>query len=248
MKAVNLDRLISRPALCSYVLAVAFFADVEGNGVLLAVVSAIICLAAPRAEDKPVSYHKDIKPLFTATCNGCHRPEKSKGELDMTTHAALMKGGKHGVPVVPGEPRKSKLLEMISGPEPEMPDEGDPLKPEQVEARRAVDQRGRQGRHARPRHRQGRAADVYGAAGDLVAGVLAGRDAAGGQRVPRDRAAQGGRLGDRRPAGGRGAADRVDRVHQGRQVPRRGGRVAGGVRRGADLGPGEKGTGQRRTS
>src|SRR5678810_950382 len=85
-----------------------------------------------RDRDKPVSFHKDIKPLFTATCNGCHRPEKSKGDLDMTTHAALMKGGKHGVSVVPGEPTKSKLVEMISGPEPEMPDEGDPLKPEQV--------------------------------------------------------------------------------------------------------------------
>ena len=89
-------------------------------------------VASARAEDKPVSYHKDIKPLFTAACNGCHRPEKSKGDLDMTTHAALMKGGKHGVPVVPGQPTKSKLVEMISGPEPEMPDEGDPLKPEQV--------------------------------------------------------------------------------------------------------------------
>ena len=85
-----------------------------------------------RAEDKPVSYHKDIRPLFTAACNGCHRPEKSKGDLDMTTHAALMKGGKHGTSVVPGDPGKSKLLEMISGPEPEMPDDGDPLKPEQV--------------------------------------------------------------------------------------------------------------------
>lgn len=85
-----------------------------------------------RAEDKPVSYHKDIKPLFTATCNGCHRPEKSKGDLDMTTYAALMKGGKKGSVVVPGDAGKSLLFTMISGPEPEMPDDGDPLKPEQV--------------------------------------------------------------------------------------------------------------------
>src|SRR5215210_7591368 len=95
----------------------------------------VLLAGTARAEeksDKPVSYHKDIKPLFTAACNGCHRPEKSKGDLDMTTHAALMKGGKHGTAVVPGDPNKSKLIEMISGPEPEMPDEGDPLKPEQV--------------------------------------------------------------------------------------------------------------------
>ena len=88
--------------------------------------------AAAQAQDTPVSYHRDIKPLFTANCNGCHRPEKSKGELDMTAHKALMKGGKKGTPVVPGDPAASLLVKMISGPEPEMPDDGDPLKPEQV--------------------------------------------------------------------------------------------------------------------
>ena len=93
----------------------------------------VLALALPAAaQDKPVSYHKDIKPLFTAACNGCHRPEKSKGELDMTTYAALMKGGKKGTPVVAGDVGKSVLFQMIHGPEPEMPEDGEPLKPEQV--------------------------------------------------------------------------------------------------------------------
>src|SRR3954451_25021958 len=92
----------------------------------------LIIASSARAQNKPVSYHKDIKPLFTATCNGCHRPEKSKGELDMTTYAALLKGGKHGASVVAGDPGKSHLFEMISGPMPDMPDEGDPLTPAQV--------------------------------------------------------------------------------------------------------------------
>ena len=97
------------------------------------VMLAVLALTAfARADDKPVSYHKDIKPLFTATCNGCHRPEKSKGELDMTSYKSLIKGGKKGTPIVAGDPAKSLLVKMISGPEPEMPDEGDPLKPEQV--------------------------------------------------------------------------------------------------------------------
>src|SRR5437762_13236609 len=95
---------------------------------------AVLALASTTAygDDKPVSYYKDIKPLFTATCNGCHRPEKSKGELDMTTYKALMTGGKKGSPLVPGDPGASLLVKMISGPEPEMPDEGDPLKLQQV--------------------------------------------------------------------------------------------------------------------
>lgn len=100
---------------------------------LLLSILALAALAAPAAaQDKPVSYHKDIRPLFTAACNGCHRPEKSKGDLDMTTYAALMKGGKKGTPVVAGDPAKSVLFQMIHGPEPEMPEDGEPLKPEQV--------------------------------------------------------------------------------------------------------------------
>ena len=97
------------------------------------IVVALLAFAPPApAQDKPVSYHKDVKPLFTAACNGCHRPEKSKGELDMTTYPALVKGGKKGTAVVPGDPASSVLFKMIHGPEPEMPEDGDPLKPEQV--------------------------------------------------------------------------------------------------------------------
>jgi WD40 repeat protein/mono/diheme cytochrome c family protein len=94
----------------------------------------LIALAATaaRAQDKPVSYFNDVRPIFVSSCNACHKPEKTKGDLDMTAHANLLKGGKHGASVTPGDPKKSRLLEMISGPEPEMPEDGDPLKPEQV--------------------------------------------------------------------------------------------------------------------
>ena len=99
---------------------------------VVSILSVLALAPVAGAQDKPVSFHKDIRPLFTATCNGCHRPEKSKGELDMTSYAALMKGGKKGTPVVPGDPQSSVLFKMIHGPEPEMPEDGDPLKPEQV--------------------------------------------------------------------------------------------------------------------
>jgi hypothetical protein len=94
----------------------------------------LLAIAGPllAADDKPVSFYNDIRPIFSASCNACHKPEKLKGDLDMTTHAALLKGGKHGSTVVAGEPAKSKLIEMISGDEPEMPPDGDPLKKVQV--------------------------------------------------------------------------------------------------------------------
>jgi hypothetical protein len=62
--------------------------------------------SAPAA-DKPVSFHADVKPIFNASCNACHKPEKLKGDLDMTSVAALLKGGKHGAAVVPGEPARA---------------------------------------------------------------------------------------------------------------------------------------------
>src|SRR5579864_5659666 len=94
-------------------------------------VAACICATA-RAEEKPVSYYRDIRPIFNSNCNACHKPEKNKGELDMTTFAALMKGGKHGQEVATGEPGKSKLVEMISGDDPDMPKDADPLKKDQI--------------------------------------------------------------------------------------------------------------------
>jgi WD40 repeat protein len=101
-----------------------------GFAFLASVISAAAVPAV--AQDKPVSFHNDVRPIFNAACNACHKPEKVKGDLDMTTHAALLKGGKHGSTVVAGDPTKSSLIEMISGDEPEMPPDGDPLTKEQV--------------------------------------------------------------------------------------------------------------------
>ena len=85
-----------------------------------------------RADEKPVSYYHDVRPIFNSDCNACHKPEKNKGELDMTTFAALMKGGKHGAAIVPEHPEKSKIVEMISGDDPDMPKDADPLHKAQI--------------------------------------------------------------------------------------------------------------------
>ncbi|HEX8913699.1 MAG TPA: c-type cytochrome domain-containing protein [Humisphaera sp.] len=77
--------------------------------------------------DAPVSFTRDVRAVLNAHCNACHKLEKSKGELDMTTYASLMKGGKKGAVVLPGDPVKSKLVSLCTGAEPEMPPEGDPL-------------------------------------------------------------------------------------------------------------------------
>ena len=84
-------------------------------------------LVAAPAADKPVSYYKDIVPIFKRSCNGCHHPGKLKGQLDLTTFEAFKKGGKHGAGFVAGKPKESLIIEEVGGDEPSMPKEGDPL-------------------------------------------------------------------------------------------------------------------------
>jgi len=88
--------------------------------------------AAGARPDDSISYYHQIKPLLNQACTGCHKPEKTKGDLDLTGVSPILKGGKHGASVVPGEPNKSKLIEMVSGDDPDMPQDADPLKPEQL--------------------------------------------------------------------------------------------------------------------
>jgi dipeptidyl aminopeptidase/acylaminoacyl peptidase len=86
----------------------------------------ILALAAAAA-DKPVSFYNDVIPVFKRSCSGCHHPGKLKGQLDLTTYDAFKKGGKHGPAFVAGNPKDSVVIDEISGDEPSMPKEGDPL-------------------------------------------------------------------------------------------------------------------------
>ena len=84
------------------------------------------------AAEKPVSWFHDITPVFRRSCNGCHNPNKLKGEVDTSTYAGFVKPGKHGPSFVAGDPAKSLVLEEVAGKEPAMPKEGDPLSPAEV--------------------------------------------------------------------------------------------------------------------
>lgn len=95
-------------------------------------VAALAGGAAAQDKDAPVSYTKDVVPILKASCYECHNPKKLKGKLDMSTYALLMKGGKQKSPILPGDPDKSILIQSVIGDEPEMPEKGDKLKPEQI--------------------------------------------------------------------------------------------------------------------
>ncbi len=58
-------------------------------------------------------YHQDVEPIFKANCYRCHGGMNHKGGYSMQTAAALVRGGKHGVAVVPGDPAASLLVRLI---------------------------------------------------------------------------------------------------------------------------------------
>jgi hypothetical protein len=89
--------------------------------------SSIAVASFPAEGQDPASYYQQVAPLFKRSCTACHNPGKMKGELDLTTSASIRKGGKHGAIISESEPAKSHLIEEISGDDPSMPKEGDPL-------------------------------------------------------------------------------------------------------------------------
>ncbi len=92
----------------------------------------MLCLISRMHAQEPISYTRQVLPILRANCVGCHKPGKSKGGLDLTTHAALMQGGKDGAVVKPTDVKASSLADSISGTEPEMPKEGEPLSEAEV--------------------------------------------------------------------------------------------------------------------
>ncbi len=72
--------------------------------------------AAPRTEKKKApapapSFDREIRPLFEAKCTRCHGAKVRRADLDLRTHASVLKGGESGPAVVPGKPDKSPLYE-----------------------------------------------------------------------------------------------------------------------------------------
>jgi WD40 repeat protein len=86
--------------------------------------------AEPMVPTGPVSFYKDVRPIFQQHCQGCHQPAKAQGAYVMTSYADLLKTGDSGKPgVSPGKPDASYLLDEIrvKDNKAEMPKNGSPL-------------------------------------------------------------------------------------------------------------------------
>ena len=66
-------------------------------------------------EQKPISFHQDISPIFSRHCYGCHQGAKQLGSYVMTEFQSLLSGGEsEQSAIVPGKPDESYLVELIT--------------------------------------------------------------------------------------------------------------------------------------
>lgn len=83
-------------------------------GLLIPVfIGAVLPGSSPKGDD--VSYKNDVAPLLKMYCLPCHAEENyNPSELALDSFALLMKGGKHGEAVKPGEPDESNIIQKLT--------------------------------------------------------------------------------------------------------------------------------------
>ena len=66
------------------------------------------------AEAAALSYFQSaVKPVLRENCYRCHFGMNHKGGFNLSTRELLLKGGKNGVDVIPGDPAHSMLVKAV---------------------------------------------------------------------------------------------------------------------------------------
>jgi hypothetical protein len=100
--------------------------------------AAVVLAAANGSGGTAPDYAAQIAPLLASHCGACHDADEPRGELVLTSPEGLLRGGASGKVLVPGAAAESLLVRRVAAGE--MPPEGPPLQPEQIELlRRWID-------------------------------------------------------------------------------------------------------------
>jgi mono/diheme cytochrome c family protein len=81
-------------------------------------IAAVAVLGMAACAPKDVSYAKDVQTILAKNCAECHAPGQKgflASGLDTTSFEALMKGGKFGPLVKPGDALSSALNMLVEG-------------------------------------------------------------------------------------------------------------------------------------
>ncbi len=79
---------------------------------IIAFVSAYLPAAPLKPEDIEF-FESKIRPVLVAECYECHDAKKQKGDLRLDYRDGLLKGGEEGAAIVPGDAKKSILIQSM---------------------------------------------------------------------------------------------------------------------------------------
>jgi hypothetical protein len=86
-----------------------------------------------RAEEKPLQFETDVRPILKANCFACHGEEgEPKGGLDLRLARWIIRGGESGPAIAPGQAAESYLYQRIAA------DEMPPVKKKLTEREKAI--------------------------------------------------------------------------------------------------------------
>ncbi|MDX1494097.1 MAG: c-type cytochrome domain-containing protein [Longimicrobiales bacterium] len=80
---------------------------------------------------EPVSFSAEVMPILEKYCWECHSEQNAELGLRLDTYEGVMAGSDYGTVVEAGDPDGSLLVDMVESGD--MPEEGDPVSPEELE-------------------------------------------------------------------------------------------------------------------
>lgn len=91
---------------------------------------AILMITAPTRgadERSAPDYGTQVAPVFKKYCAGCHNDEDREGEFSLESYASLQRGTAHGPALLPGDPKGSLIVRVLTGAaRPMMPPKDEP--------------------------------------------------------------------------------------------------------------------------
>ena len=82
-----------------------------------------------------VSFAAQIAPIFEARCTECHGGPEPESGLDFSTYEGAMAGSEYGTVIEAGDPEGSLIIDFVASGD--MPKQGDPMPPEELELLRS---------------------------------------------------------------------------------------------------------------
>ncbi len=93
----------------------------------LMIMAPLVVAAQTLDGGSPPDYQSQVAPVFKKYCAGCHNDEDREGKFSLESYASLQRGTGHGPALLPGDPKGSRMLRVLTGAaKPMMPPKDEP--------------------------------------------------------------------------------------------------------------------------